>query len=105
MDIYLGACFMFAFLSLAKLAIVKYMRKRVTKRRTHSLVQIASESNIENCMAQKKMTSTATNTSSDGSILIRRNTGIINEHDFYWKAVSHVKKDCKIFAYFIEKHF
>lgn len=32
MDMYLGACFLFAFFSLVKLAVVKYMRKVVIKR-------------------------------------------------------------------------
>lgn len=41
MDIYLGACFIFAFLSLVKLAIVKYMHKRVTKRKEQQEVIMA----------------------------------------------------------------
>lgn len=33
MDVYLGACFIFAFLSLVKLAIMKYMHKRYYRRK------------------------------------------------------------------------
>lgn len=43
MDVYLVACFIFTFLSLAKLAVVKYMRQKVTKNKEKQKEQEIAE--------------------------------------------------------------
>lgn len=91
MDIYLGACFIFAFLSLVKLAIVKYMRKKVSKRsRISSALNLFTSDlalNMENSVdglnqaaaqdARRRSTIAAMNN-------IRRSSKF-SAHDRYWR--------------------
>lgn len=80
MDIYLGACFIFAFLSMVKLAIVKYMGKKVEKREKRLLLQDLERSVVENCTTdqpRRKMTTT-----SYKSVASNRNV-----HDGFWVAL------------------
>lgn len=81
---YLGACFIFAFLSLAKLAIVKFMRKRLGKREQRKAGSVGEEmehlngldasNSVENT-PERKLTLTRR--------LIRKAN--IKVHDKYWQ--------------------
>lgn len=84
MDIYLGACFIFAFMSMAKLAVVKYMTKRVKKRDKNLLLQDLERSlgdsagSISIDLTRRKLTTTIS-----GRNMTDRN----GAHDRYWVAM------------------
>lgn len=89
MDIYLGACFIFAFLSLVKLAIVKYMRKKVSKRSriTSALNLFTSDLalNMENSIDGIREHSQERRRQSLTTVSNVRRVSKFSAHDRYWK--------------------
>lgn len=84
---YLGACFIFAFLSLAKLAIVKYMRKKLSKRERRKGTALGVAVDEAEQLNGHENLNSIENTPEKKPTLTRRLVSRVhlNGHDKYWQ--------------------